>query len=272
MKKIIAFSVLTIITISIFQSCSNNNVTKDESLKRYFDDEKVEGCFALYDNGQNHFNIYNLSRYKDSAYSPASTFKILNSLIGIHTGKIFDEKMVIPWDGVTRRITDWNQDLTMTQAFQYSSVPYYQEVARRIGKDTMQIWLDSLQYGNKKIGSYIDSFWLNNTLKITTDEQLGLVKKLYFQQLNIDKRAQRIVKQVMLRESNSNYQLSYKTGWGFKEDGKSLGWIVGWIEENKHPYFFVLNIEGAADLNVSVAREKILKGILNQYGFFQGRK
>lgn len=272
MKKIFTISILFIVFILTFQSCSTNNVTKDESLKKYFDEHNVEGCFALYDNGQNHFSIYNLSRFKDSAYSPASTFKIVNSLIGIHTGRIFDEKMVIPWDGVTRKISDWNQDLTMAQAFQYSSVPYYQEVARRIGKDTMQIWLDSLQYGNKKIGKHVDSFWLDNTLKITSDEQLGLVKKIYFQQLNIDKRAQRIVKQVMLRESNSNYQLSYKTGWGSKEDGKSLGWIVGWIEENKHVYFFVLNIEGNKDTSIPSAREKILKGILNQYGFFQGRK
>jgi len=26
------------------------------------------------------------------------------------------------------------------------------------------------------------------------------------------------------------------------EDGHEIGWIVGWIEENKHPYFFVLNM------------------------------
>lgn len=272
MKKIYAYSLFIISLIIILQSCSSNNVTKDESLKKYFDDYKVDGCFGMYDNGQNHFSIYNLPRYKDSAFSPASTFKIVNSLIGIHTGKIFNEKMVIPWDGVIRKIPDWNQDLTMAQAFNFSSVPYYQEVSRRIGKDTMHIWLDSLQYGNKKIGNAVDSFWLDNSLKITPDEQLGLVKKLYFEQLNIDKRAQRIVKQVMLKESNSNFQLSYKTGWGYKENGKSLGWVVGWIEENKHPYFFVINLEGDKDLNVSQARDKIMKGILNQYGFFQGRK
>ena len=38
-------------------------------------------------------------------------------------------------------------------------------------------------------------------------------------------------------------------GWGIKqagvyrENGHALGWVVGWIEENQHPYFFVLNIE-----------------------------
>lgn len=28
------------------------------------------------------------------------------------------------------------------------------------------------------------------------------------------------------------------------ENGKQLAWVAGWIEENKHPYFFVLNLEG----------------------------
>ncbi|NJE06794.1 class D beta-lactamase, partial [Thermococcus sp. M36] len=149
------------------------------------------------------FIIHNLSRYKDSAYLPASTFKIVNSLIGLQTGKIVNEKMIIKWDGVKRWNEAWNKDLTMEEAFKLSAVPYYQEVARRIGKDTMQRWLDSLHYGNKKIGGPIDSFWLNNSLKITADEQLGLVKRLYFDQLPFDKRSQAIVKKVMLQENNA---------------------------------------------------------------------
>ena len=253
-------------------ACSPNNVTVDESLKKYFDSNQVVGSFALLDNGSANFTIYNLSRYKDSAYLPASTFKIVNSLIGLQTGKIVNEKMVIKWDGVKRWNEDWNKDLTMEEAFKVSAVPYYQEVARRIGKDTMQQWLDSLHYGNKKIGGPIDSFWLNNSLKITSDEQLGLVKKLYFAQLPFDKRWQTAVKDVMLHDNTANYQLAYKTGWGFKENGNSIGWIVGWIEENKHPYFFVLNVEGKKDADIIKIRINILKGILKQLGFMEGKR
>jgi len=259
-------------------ACSPNNVTKDDSLKSFFDSSKVDGCFALYDNGTGQFTVYNLSRYKDSAYLPASTFKIVNSLIGIETGRIVNEKMVIKWDGVIRKhdngdtITEWNKDLTMAEAFKVSCVPYYQEVARRIGKDTMQHWLDSIKYGNKKIGGAIDSFWLNNSLKITSDEQLGLVKKLYFNQLGFQKRTQEIVKKVMLQEDNANYKLYYKTGLGYKENGKSIGWIVGWIEENRHPYFFVLNVEGERDAPLWTIRKNILTGILKKEGFFEGKR
>ena len=256
----------------LVNGCTPNNVNIDNSLQKYFDDNKVTGCFGLYDNGQNIFTIYNLSRYKDSAYLPASTFKIVNSLVGIQTGKISNEKMVIKWDSIVRPIAAWNKDLTMEEAFKVSAVPYYQEVARRIGKDTMQRWLDSLHYGNQKIGAHIDSFWLDNSLKITADEELGLVKKLYFDQLPFDKRTQDMVKKVMLQQNNANYKLSYKTGWGTRENGDAIGWVVGWIEENVHPYFFVLNIEGPPDTDMVAVRMNILNGILKQLGFFEGKK
>jgi beta-lactamase class D len=257
----------------ILSSCSSNNVTEDDSLKKYFDSAGVTGCFGMFDNGRGDFTIYNLNRYRDSAYLPASTFKIVNSLIGIETGVISDEKMVIKWDSVTRWNPDWNKDLTMEEAFRVSAVPYYQEVARRIGHDRMKKWIDTLGYGNKDISGPIDTFWLNNHLKITPDEQLGLVKKLYFDQLPFYKRTQEIVKKVMLREDNANYKLSYKTGLGIKEDGHRIGWIVGWIEEAGHPYFIVLNIESSDQkADIPAIRLNLLKKILGHLGFFQGRK
>jgi beta-lactamase class D len=253
-------------------SCSPNNVKIDNGLKHFFDENRVNGTFALLDNGTGKFTIYNLKRYRDSAFLPASTFKIVNSLIGLQTGRITNDSMVIKWDGVERWNKEWNKDLTMYQAFRVSAVPYYQEVARRIGKDTMQFWLDSISYGTKKIKTRVDSFWLDNSLKITPDEELGLVKKLYFHQLPFFETYEDMVKRAMLFEDNANYKLSYKTGWGNTERGDELAWIVGWIEENKHPYFFVLNFE-TSDHNIDIVtlRMKMLKGILQQLGFMQGK-
>ena len=94
----------------VFAACSPNNVKEDESLKKYFDSANVTGCFGLFDNSQGHFTIYNLKRFRDSSFLPASTFKIVNSLIGIQTGVITDEQMVIKWDGVKRWNPDWNQE------------------------------------------------------------------------------------------------------------------------------------------------------------------
>ncbi|WP_439505242.1 penicillin-binding transpeptidase domain-containing protein [Sediminibacterium sp.] len=245
-----------------FAACSPNNVKENKALGKYFDSAGVKGTFALFDNGAGDFTIYNLNRYKDSAYSPASTFKVVHSLIALETGVVSDEKMAIQLDSA----------VTMENAFKNSIVPYYQEVARRIGKDTMQLWLDSLQYGNHTIGKSIDSFWLNNTIKLTPDEQLGIMKRLFFNQLPFQKRTHEIVKRMMLRESNANYQLSYKTGLTYKENGDLLGWVVGWIEENKHPYFFVLNVEGPSNIPMEETRISLLKKILSNQGFFEGKR
>jgi len=254
----------------LFFSCSQNNVTVDKGLAKYFTKNKVDGCFALMDNGTGEFTVHNLGRYRDSAYLPASTFKIVNSLVGLQTGKITNDSMVIKWDGMVRR-EEWDKDLTMYEAFRVSSVPYYQEVARRIGIKDMQHYLDTLKYGTQKINSAIDSFWLDNSLKIKPDEQLGFVKMLYFDQLPFFKTYQETVKRAMLWENNSNYRLGYKTGWGFTEQGHAIGWVVGWIEENNHPYFFVLNIESTDhNFDIGTVRGKMLKDILEYLGFFKG--
>jgi beta-lactamase class D len=264
---------LFLLTIIVFyNSCSINNLTIDKDLKQYFDRYKVKGTFALFDNAQGHFTIYDSATYR-KRFTPASTFKIVNSLIGLETGVISSEKMIIKWDGVERTMKDWNQDLTMEQAFKFSSVPYYQEVARRIGRDTMQQWVDSLHYGNQNTTGPIDSFWLNNQLQISPDEQLGLVKRLYFDQLPFQKRSQQIVRKVMLWEDNTLYKLSYKTGWGNDEKENEIGWIVGWIEENRHPYFFVLLVQTPDhNFDMRTNRKALLNDILKHYGFMEGKK
>ncbi|MCO5238615.1 MAG: class D beta-lactamase [Chitinophagaceae bacterium] len=254
-----------------FSSCSMDNVKQDNSLKKYFDEHNVDGSFALFDNGRGEFVIYNLKR-DTTRVLPASTFKIVNALIALQTGVATTDSSIIKWDGIQRDESKWNQDLSLARAFRYSAVPHFQQIARSIGRDTMQKWIDSLKYGNMKLGPAIDSFWLDNSLQISPDEELGLVKKLYFNQLPFRKGVQQSVKDMMLQEENSNYSISYKTGWGYDARNHAIGWVVGWIEENKHPYFFVLNID-AADPKADIAsiRLKILNDILKQEGFFEGK-
>ena len=264
--RILLFSILILLI-----SCTPNNVKTDTEIGKFFSEAGVDGCFAIMNNANGEFTIHNLKRYRDSAFLPASTFKIVNSLVGLQTGRITNDSMIIKWNGEKTNRPECERDLTMAEAFKISCLNYYQEVARRIGKDTMRKWLDSLSYGNKKI-STIDSFWIDNSLKVKPDEQLGLVKRLYFNQLPFYKLNQEIVKSAMLFEDSLNYSLSYKTGWGFKENGNHLAWIVGWIQENKHPYFFVLNFETAQkDADIRKIRMDLLKRTLKHLGFMEGR-
>ena len=43
-------------------------------------------------------------------FSPCSTFKIPNSLIGLETGVIPGPDFVLPWDGTQYEIAAWNRD------------------------------------------------------------------------------------------------------------------------------------------------------------------
>ncbi|MFX4721737.1 hypothetical protein ABTB22_20145, partial [Acinetobacter baumannii] len=75
----------------------------------------------------------NLTRYKDSAYLPASTADIVIALVGAETGKLTNEQMKMNGDSITANA-----------AFISSHIPYYQQLARSIGKDTLKRWIDSL--------------------------------------------------------------------------------------------------------------------------------
>ena len=135
-------------------SCSVNKTNNEPSLKKYFDDNKVDGCFSLLNNANGEITVYNMA-LDTQRFSPASTFKIVNSLIGLQTGVITNDTMQIKWDGKTQFYPNgdtavlWNKNLVMVEAFKANALPYYQEVARRIGKPLLQTWVDSIGYGNK---------------------------------------------------------------------------------------------------------------------------
>jgi beta-lactamase class D len=242
-----------IFIIAVASSCSDVRIKEHPEWKQYFDEYHVDGCFEVYDNNKEIAHYYNKER-SARQMSPASTFKIFNSLVGLETGVAPDEQLVIKWDGIKRWNEDWNKDLTMAQAFKVSALPYYQELARRIGVHDMQHYLDTVQYGNKKIGTAIDSFWINNTLLISADEQVGFIKRLYHGELPFKERTQRIVRGMMLQKESKNYKVYYKTGWD-KSGNANLLWVVGYVEKFEelrhvethkleaipHPYFFAMN-------------------------------
>ncbi len=271
MKQNSHYLLLSIVFAALF-SCTQKRAVIDNSLKKYFDDNKVEGCFTMLDNTSGEITVYNM-QMDTTRVLPASTFKIVNSLIGLQTGVILNDTMTIPWDGVKRPMEDWNRDMGMMEAFKVSNVPYYQEVARRVGADSMKRWINTLQYGNLNCTGPVDSFWLNNRLKVSPDEQLGLLKKLFFGQLPFRQGVQESVRQAMMRDNNTAYKLSYKTGWGVDEQRNQVGWVVGWIEENLHIYFFVTLVKSPdAAIDMVKVRMDITKGILKQKGFFEGKK
>ena len=77
---------------------------------------------------------------------------------------------------------------------------------------------------------------------------------------------------MMVQENNTAYKLSYKTGWGFDEKGDNVGWVIGWIEENRHVYFCHTSWTPDRKIDMQRVRLDITRDILKEYGFFEGKK
>ncbi|WP_340054742.1 penicillin-binding transpeptidase domain-containing protein, partial [Pseudomonas sp. JAI120] len=113
-----------------------------ESLAKRFTDLGTSGTFVAY-KVDDYLVVASDRQRSGEAKIPASTFKIPNSLIALETGVVADpDKDVFAWDGVKRPIEAWNKDHTLRSAIAVSAVPVYQEIARRIGQERMQKYVD----------------------------------------------------------------------------------------------------------------------------------
>ncbi len=208
-------------------------------LDKYFPEAK--GAFVLFDQNRNEYIRYNPSRCA-ARVLPASTFKIMNSLIGLETGVIPDENYVIPWDGTSYSIASWNQDHTLKTAIRNSVVWYYQELARRVGKDRMQHYIDAVGYGNRDIFGSIDTFWLDGGLRISADEQVEFLRRLYSGELPFSQKTMETVKSILVLEESGEYRFSGKTG-SAQRIMPHTGWFVGVLETKGNVYYFATNYE-----------------------------
>jgi beta-lactamase class D len=240
-------------------------------MQEIFKKHGFEGCFVLYDKNLDEITTWNYKRAQ-KGFLPASTFKIVNSLIALQTGVAKDAQLSIPWDGIQRAVSDWNQDQTMETAFKVSCVPYYQEIARRIGFLNMKKWVDTIPYGHMDITrKNLDTFWLEGNSQITPLQQLDFIRRLYDNKLPFNHENIDIVKQLMINEKNESYTLRAKTGWAIMPDGNDVGWFVGYLEQGGNVHFFVCNIQGNST-NMQAfpgARKAITTDILNAAGLME---
>src|SRR5712692_3747119 len=215
-----------------------------EDLAKRFADEGTVGTFVGYKT-DDYLVIASDKERSGQAMLPASTFKIPNSLIALETGVVGDpDKDVFKWDGVTRGVEGWNHDHTLRSAIAASAVPAYQEIARRIGAERMQKYVDLFEYGNRDIGGGIDQFWLTGNLRIDPIQQIDFVDRLRRGALQISKRSQDLVRDILPVTKAGDATIRAKTGLLGAELGKpSLGWMVGWAEKGSASTVFALNMD-----------------------------
>jgi beta-lactamase class D len=215
-----------------------------DDLAKHFVDAGTAGTFVGYKT-DDYLVIASDKDRSGEAKLPASTYKIPNSLIALETGVVGDpDKDIFKWDGVVRDIEAWNKDHTLRSAIAASVVPVYQEIARRIGVERMQKYVDLFEYGNRDIGGGIDQFWLTGNLRIDPVEQVDFVDRLRRGTLPVSKRSQDWVRDILPVTKVGDSIIHAKFGLLGAEIGKpSLGWMVGWAEKGSTNTVFALNLD-----------------------------
>lgn len=244
-----SLAVLTVaVVIALVASTSHARTTREApELAALFEREGLTGTFVMLDSVTETLVVANSARAHER-FMPASTFKIVNTLIGLDVGAVQNVDEVLPYGGKPQRLKQWEQDMNLRDAIKVSNVPVYQELARRIGLERMREAVQRIGYGNMEIGAVVDRFWLDGPLAISAVEQVEFLKRLAEERLPLAKEAIAGVKAITFVEKTETYQLHAKTGWYWpNEGGQQVGWWIGWVERDGRKFPFALNIHIKAD-------------------------
>lgn len=207
----------------------------------------IRGCAVLYDLQENEYQLYN-SELCEQEVSPLSTFKIVSTLAGLKNGVLENETSNMTYSGTLYSVSDWNDNLTLEQAFQTSCIWYFRQVIDKVGAEELQRELDELQYGNCDISEWdgsninplpeLNGFWLASSLKISPLGQVDVLKSIFEGESSYSGEDINILKNIMAVNGETN-GIYGKTGSG--PGGQA--WVVGFSEENGNRVYFAVYLE-----------------------------
>jgi beta-lactamase class D len=237
----------------------NASFEERKDWKKYFDRAVVTGGILIYDLRGNKYLVYDKERI-DRGFAPASTSKIIHSLIFLETGAVKNENQVFKWDGEKRWVEAWNQDHSLRSAFKVSAAWLYVDLSKRIGQETMQHYYNLANYGNQNTDGFGKDYWNVGDLRVTQRQQIDLLVRLYQNRLPFSERTFSTFKDIFIAEKTDKYTLRAKTGWS-NAATPQVGWYVGYIERGNDAYFFAIEIDMKKDSDAP-KRIEITKNIL----------
>jgi beta-lactamase class D len=227
---------------------------------------KKHGCFILYDLDASKTVIHYNAKHCATRMPPCSTFKIALALMAFDRKIFQNENTVIKWDHVVHEFPDWNKDQTPKTWLQYSTVWVSQWITPQLGTAAITNYLQNFQYGNNDPSGGITKFWLSSTLKISADEQLNFLIRLWQNKLAVSPAAMNFTKSAIYAEKLDDNSIIYgKTGSGYVNNA-NIGWFVGYLSSHEHNYVFITNFISKADKKVLSGNEAkdLTKKILRQ--------
>lgn len=217
---------------------SHSNV--DTEIAQVFESRDIAATLLVSSSDGAEQHVYNASR-ANKRFSPASTFKVLNTLVALQLGIVKSAESPFKWDGSKHSVPSWNRDQTLDSAFRISCVWCYQKIAREVGLERYREVLENHDYGNKHTSDQVDLFWLNGKIKISAVEQVQILRDIADYSIGFKREHIDILKTIMLVEQTSDYSLYAKTGWTGPE--RHIGWYVGFVEKNQKRWLFAMNMD-----------------------------
>ena len=216
--------------------------TPNQDLRRHF--EGIQGTFVLLDGQTGEFIRHNAAR-ADERFAPCSTFKIPNTAILLETGVAPDAEFVIPYDpNLNERISDWARDHSLRSAYKSSVMWYYRALAQRAGLPAITRLVRQFGYGNAETTAGVGArpFWVDGTLKVSANEQVAFLRRLYEGRLGVAERTTKLTKEIMIAERTPRWTLSAKTG-SCQPIGSDVSiWYVGYVEKASGVWYFALQM------------------------------
>lgn len=237
MKKTLHFLILLFLVIS----CTT------QTQKENFPNKDI--CFLLFNINTGTFEkIVNQARCEERFY-PNSSFKVPLAVMAFDSKVLKDENSMLKWDGQKRFLEAWNKDQTAASWMKESVVWFSQELTPKIGKEKIEEYLQSFEYGNADMSGGIKTAWLTpednkNSLKVSGFEQIHFLKNLWRGELKASSDAQlKTIGLLVMEKSPNGNRLLGKTGSGSVGANRELrqGWWIGYLETKKDTYAVVVN-------------------------------
>jgi beta-lactamase class D len=196
---------------------------------------------------------------------PASTFKIVNTLIALDGGYV-SLKDTFEWDGKDRGMPQWNRNQTLGSAFKSSCVWCYERIEKKVGIGVYDRELKRIGYGNGLAGTVDTSFWLCGDLRISAEQQIGFLERLVTKTLGFKEATYAATKDLMKDQEEPGAVVYAKTGWV-----DQVGWYVGYVEKKEGCWLFATRLEGVTkESGLLEERRKMTLEALQKLHILQG--
>jgi len=201
----------------------------------------AEHCLAMADAATGKWLVH--EGVCDKRLPPMSTFKLAIALMGYDAGVLKDEhNPVLPFKkGYVDWRPQWRQAHDPSSWMKESVVWYSQQVTQKLGEQRFASYVKRFDYGNEDIsgdpGKHdgLTGSWLNSSLQISPDEQIGFLRRVLKRELGVTAQAYDMSAALVRRpDPVGGWQVFGKTG-----SGNSVGWYVGWIERDGKQIVFV---------------------------------